>query len=72
MLTPRENPLYPLPGGSEEGGTREAASGRTESPTYYRLSYSGPYTGLKSLSNTRPRSHVSLAVIYVTTAGMHV
>ena len=31
----------PSTGGSEEGGTRDAASGRTASPTHYLLSYSG-------------------------------
>ena len=32
----------PSTGGSEEDGTRDAASGSTASPTHYRLSYSGP------------------------------
>ena len=31
----------PSPGGSEEGRTGDVASGRTASPTHYRLSYSG-------------------------------
>ena len=32
----------PFIGGSEEGGTRDAASRRTGSPTHYRVNYSGP------------------------------
>ena len=41
MLTQRKKKI-PSTGGSEEVRTRDAASGRTESPTHYRLSYSGP------------------------------
>ena len=40
MLTPRKK--LPSTGGSEEGGTRDAASNRIASPTHYRLCYSGP------------------------------
>ena len=38
----------PSTGGSEEGPTRDAASRRTASPTYYWLSYSGPDRYLRS------------------------
>ena len=40
-LTPRGK--IPSTGGSEEGRTRDSASRRTESPTHYRLSKSGPH-----------------------------
>ena len=38
------NSLEEIPStrGSEEGQTRDAASGRTTSPTHYRLSYPAP------------------------------
>ena len=39
----------PSTGGSEECGTREAASRRTVSPTYYRLSYSSPEINFQRL-----------------------
>ena len=39
MLTPRENPST---GALEEGGVRDIGSGKTASPTRYRLSYSDP------------------------------
>ena len=46
MLTPRKN-LYRTKSFSVEDRTHDAASGRTESPTHYQLSYSGPQVGVR-------------------------
>ena len=63
MLTQREK--SPLLDGTEEGQTGDAAWRMTESPTHYRLSYTGP----QSMSDwsPSPRRHTSSSHVVYTT-----
>ena len=55
MLTPREK--FPLPEGSKQGRTREAASRRIASLTHDELSYSGPLISNTLVILTESQSH---------------
>ena len=58
----------PLPGGSEEDQTSDAASDRAASPTHYQLSYLGPQSADGSpLLRPSDTGHVNVAFVAAVT-----